>query len=607
MANPDIGALQNQWWADWRAADYSWDGLAGKSFEHRGARLSLQNYWGDEAKRLINEPGTARRWTRFHCPFVFADGTPSPKAHWSDADWAEVERAALMEIGLDVPIVLSGAVLRSLVLPAIADAAHARGGLHLILSQAWMGGDLGLDPAPGQAAALDIDASGAWIGGPLRCRGRVLSAGNFNGATVIGDSDFTRSIFQSEAHFTGVKFAGAADFSDAVFHNHAIFEQARFAGPADFFGVHFLGRALFDNAQCLDDIGFYKSAFVRRLTINDATFYGKVNLEGATDGDPIVSSPQLIRLTAQGTPLTALTGTLDPGVGPSASSFRSLPKLHARRATFYENANFSNRDMLSPSTFRSARFHERALFHGSDIHANVNFHGTRFREALHFTPKHLPKYPDDLLRLRFLNDGAGRDYAGWKKAYLKTRAVRRGDDFTADGYFDALETSFRTLKQLMEDRRDRVREGEFFNYELRARRKRSDVPWWERAASFIYWLISDYGNSIFRPLVTMVLLFVGLSLAYYALGDHLTRLVPLKLPHLFSAFGFSWGNVFSPFSVLDPQRFSSGSDSWVQSLVLTPDSAAAFRIKVLASAQSLLSLTLAFLAGLAGRRRFQIN
>jgi uncharacterized protein YjbI with pentapeptide repeats len=616
QANPDVAALEGQWWTDWRAADFSWDGLGARASEAcRDIGIkTLQDYWVGERDRLIAEPGTSRRWTRFHCPLAFADGTPSPKAAWSEAEWRALGDDLAQRM-LDDCVLFAGIVA------AIPAASHT--GLWLNAPQAYVAGPLVL----GSAIAAHIDH--AWIAGAVTTDGAIgglwaddaVFAGKTTlvGATIgetslqrtlfLGDADFTRAQFTGASVFTAARFAGRADFSEAGFTTHAQFEQACFGRTIDFFGARFLNRALFDGAQCLSDLGFYKAAFVRRLSINDADFYGKVNLEGITDGDPIAQSPQAIHLTPRiDSDPVGLSGTLDAPSGPSGSSFRSLPKLHSRHATFYEAANFSNRDLLSPSSFRGASFFERAQFFGSDVHASVNFHGTEFRKALNYNPRQLPKYPEALLRLRYLGETGG-DYAAFKKAFRADRLQRRSEDFTADAYFDALETSFRTLKQMMEDRRDRVREGEFFNYELRARRRRNDVPWWERAASFIYWGISDYGNSIFRPLLVLLTLYVGSSLVYFAMGDHESLFAPgarFDASHLYSAFGFSWNNVFSPFSALDPQRFSGG-DPWAHDLVLSPDSGFDFRVKVVATLQSLLTLTLAFLAGLAGRRRFQIN
>ncbi len=660
--NPDLSALEAQWWKDWWAADWSWDGLKLKSLKKvidNGSEflffardeaqvagdLTLADVWQAESSHLIPEPGTTRQWTRLHCPYFFADGSPSPKMSWTEEQWREATNAIRswkFKNELPQHVFLNGAVIRSLpmfvhdedkLLRLWMDQANTSkggSGFHTLNSfrsisglNAWFSGSFFLDGSNLDLRWLRFDRS-VFVGN-TQISGCIKGGASFAEASFLGpfllwgamrftaeDSDTTEfgdyTITGLDTDFSGACFAAKADFSEATFSGHANFEGACFAGPADFFGVRFLNRALFDTVRCLEEIGFYKAAFVRRLTVNDAEFFGRVNLEGATDGDPIAQSPQTLRLRANDDQ-KGLTGTLDAAHGPSERSFKSLPKLHARRTVFHEDANLSNRDLLSPSTLRQAVFQERARFHGSDLHANVNFHGARFRDALSYRPGATPKYPDDLLRLRFLSQTETSDFRVWKKDYVKARIAARQTDFTPDGYFESLEASFRTLKQMMEDRRDRAREGEFFNLELRARRKRGDVPWWERIASYIYWSISDYGNSIFRPLAVLLVLYVTLSLTYFAMGDHENLLAPavrIDTAHLYSAFGFAWNNVFSPFSVLDPQRFSGG-DAWAHDLVFSPDAGFNFRIKVLATLQSLLSLTLAFLAGLAGRRRFQIN
>jgi uncharacterized protein YjbI with pentapeptide repeats len=642
-ANPDIAALHAAWWQAWRAADYSWDGLNGKVASVHAVTLdydpevSLKDYWAGEVDRLIVEPGTNRRWTRLHCPEHFSDGSPSPKASWTTTDWmalaADLSKLAVKHNGLWL---LSGGVIDPIIFAnepdatIVAESAYItntvavseRAACHM--AGAWVYGGVetetnahifqlicsGLSEAEvadmARAKLVSLDLANAIVFDALDFRDVHFSGSiRLSGATIVGDADFRKAVFIGQSDFSSARFAGTADFSEATFSEHAQFDRAQFGDAVDFFGVRFIGRALFDHAECLDDIGFYKAAFVRRLSMNDAVVYGRMNLEGITDGDPIAQAPQAIHLAeARDGEARTYKGTLDASSGPPASSFRSLPKLLARRAVFHEDANISNRDLLSPSTLERARFYHRARFHGSDVHASVNMHATRFIDALGFKPSRLPAYPEALLRLRFLAESGETGFAAWKKGYLKSRIERRRVDYTPDGYFDGLEASFRTLKQMMEDRRDRVREGDFFNLELRSRRKRSDVPWWERVASGVYWLISDYGNSIFRPLIVMVLLYAGLAFAYYALGQSHGENAPGD--HLVSAFTFSLQNVFAPFSVLDAGKFSA-ADRWTNALVFSGDPGFSLIVRGIAAFQSLLTLLLAFLAGLAGRRRFQIN
>jgi uncharacterized protein YjbI with pentapeptide repeats len=627
--NPEIAALEAQWWKDWYAQDFSWEGLKAKTF----GSVTLASIWHDEEPFLITEPGTNRRWTRLHCPYRFADGSPSPKAGWGDAEWQAIEDiilATAYEPDAYGNLWLSGVVLRASEIfgelpQAIRlrlDWAHvhqlfflSRSFPLLDAAHTWFDDNV----VAMDAVFNDADFSQAtFCGHTLFERARFDGATSFAGAKFLSVAEFTFAQFTartSVADFSKAVFCDRAEFSEVHFAHEAVFNSAQFAGRVNFYATAFEDRALFDDIQCLENIHFYKAAFVRRLTMSRSIFYRKLNLEGITDGDPIALSPQPLELTAMVTDdkPVALMGELKPSTGPTTQSYRALPKLIANDAVFHYDANFCNRDLLSPSTFENARFCHHARFHGSDMHPNVSFHNTRLQDALAFRPTRIVTPPEALLRLRFMSQPTQTDYAVWKKAFLKTRLEIHKGEFTYNGYYDGLEASYRTLKQNMEDRRDRIREGEYFMYELRARRKRHDVPFWETAASWAYWAASDYGNSIVRPLIMMLLLFIGLGFGYFALAEKELFAGPLSLPlsadqssRLIHAFGFSWGNIFSPFNALDAGKVSE-ADPWTSAMLNAKDAGFSLKIKVIATVQSLLSLTLAFLAGLAGRRRFQIN
>lgn len=630
-ANPEVRAFEQAWWQAWRAQDFSWDGLGAKP-GHDGR--TLQDCWRTEANNLIEEPGTKRRWTRFHCPFVFADGSPSPKARWSEAEWQAVQMGLKTRLagGTETePCLLTGVVLDHLSEPEEARRTDRDGDFWLVASGAYFRNGVDFSCNGFGGAAFNA----AWFGGEATFTDARLYNADFTqatfraparfiGAEFAGSARFVRAVlcdwgYFHKAHFTGrvtpsepadfngAWFCGELDFSEADFECEAVFNHAQFAGRTNFYGARFEDRALFDNIACLENIHFYKSAFVRRLTINNARFYGKANFEGVTDGDPIALSPQPITLSVQPGEDTRLSGELAPGTGPSPRSFLALPKLLAKDAVFYQDANFSNRDLLSPSTFEGAQFHNTARFHGSQIHANVSFHNATFKKALAHTPGKLPALPEDLLRLRFCTSDE-RDYKTWKKAYVERRSEALKGQFTANGFFDALEASYRTLKQMMEDRRDRIREGEFFTLELLARRKRKDVPWWERSFSWLYSTFANYGNSIFRPLLALLVSLALFTWIYFQAGETQGSVAAVsggEIGHALSAFNFAWHNAFAPFSALNASR-TGNEDAWLDA-VISGNEAFAISAKIVATVQSMLTLLLAFLFALAARRRFQIN
>jgi hypothetical protein len=586
--NPEVSALEKAWWDNWWAQDFSWNGLAARAC----GEVSLQDIWRSEEAFLIAEPGTNRRWTRLHCPLRFKDGSPSPKADWDEAMWftlaPQVHRLAHA---------LSGAVL---------DQLHLSGHFGVLRGDyAYIAGATII-----QVVADMADFSHALFKDEADFANTAFARGaRFSQATFLKPAHFAGAHFggiatnEENARFEQVSFAAETDFSKADFEAEAIFNGTKFAGRTNFFGAKFEDRALFDNIECLENIHFYKAAFVRRLTINNARFYGKANFEGITDGDPIALSAQPITLKM--THATA-SGELSPGNGPTPRSYLALPKLLAKDAVFYQDANFSNRDLLSPSTFESAQFRHLARFHGSDVHANVSFHNAIFRRALTHKPQILPPFPENLLKLCFAGSDS-TDYRLWKKTYLKERTLKLKAQFGRNSYFDALEASYRTLKQMMEDRRDRIREGEFFTLELLARRKRSDVPWWERGFSWLYATFANYGNSIFRPMFTLLACLVLFTAAYYQTGEHLIfHEAPINTDHLIAAFSFAWHNMFAPFSVLDASKTGDG-DAWLNALLFDDGPVVTLTMKIAGTIESMLTILLAFLVVLAARRRFQIN
>jgi hypothetical protein len=609
MMNPQVAALEKAWWDDWWAQDFSWEGLAQKIAT---GSMTLQDFWDAEKDFLISEPESNRQWTRFHCPFVFANGTPSPKATWIREEWDRVAT-----IPSAVIVYMDGVVLERLEFDNVPLQLKAnnifigkpivldRGRIDCSFSSAWLSG---FDSGP--AIITSSNFRETIFAGDVSFTDAVFDHGaKFKNARFLGRTEFINTLFQGivsqnqNADFSGAEFALGADFSQADFEAEAIFNGAKFAGRTNFFGAKFEDRALFDDIECLENIHFYKAAFVRRLTINNARFYGKANFEGVTDGDPIALSAQPITLKM--TDATA-TGELSPGTGPTPRSYLALPKLLAKNTIFHQDANFSNRDLLSPSTFEAAQFLNLARFHGSEVHANVSFHNAVFRRALAHSPQALPPFPDDLLKLRFAASG-DTDYRLWKKTYLKERTSKLKEQFGRNSYFDALEASYRTLKQMMEDRRDRIREGEFFTLELLARRKRSDVPWWERGFSWFYATFANYGNSIFRPLFSLLACLLLFTAAYYQAGEQLVfHGVPFSADHLIAAFSFAWHNMFAPFSVLDASKTGDG-DAWLSALFFGGEPIIALGMKIAGTVQSMLTILLAFLVILAARRRFQIN
>ncbi len=205
LSNPEIQALEQTWWQTWWSQDFSWDGLAAKSAGFSG---SLQDYWRNEASYLIDEPNSARRWTRFHCPFVFADGALSPKAHWTPADWQPVHMALKMRLANGTeghPCRLNGVVLNGLREAEDVLRDDGEGDFWLVADHAYF--RAGVDFSRNAFGRAEFDA--AWFGRDAAFDGAHIRGGNFAGAVFCG-----------EARFGNTRFDGPRPLTQAVFPRH---------------------------------------------------------------------------------------------------------------------------------------------------------------------------------------------------------------------------------------------------------------------------------------------------------------------------------------------------------------------------------------------------
>jgi len=149
----------------------------------------------------------------------------------------------------------------------------------------------------------------------------------------------------------------------------------------------------------------------------------------------------------------------------------------------------------------------------------------------------------------------------------------------------------------METRRDRDAEGIFFALELKARRRRSDVSRAAQFASDIYGLTSDYGQSILKPqlyLGAVLFFFTIVYTIWLSPGGNLKDNVTM-------AAWASCSRVF-PFGA-----FGDATEVYRDYINQVNGPISALWFMVVGTVESFMAITLAFLFGLAIRRRFQIN
>ncbi len=489
------------------------------------------------------------------------------------------------------------------------------------------------------------------------------SNASFENATFSRNAWFQDAIFVSGAGFENTVFSNEARFGNATFSDRAWFQSATFSSVAGFHSATFSSDALFEDATFASDARFQNATFAGTLDLQSAVFLAAARFTGQPIDLIKGGATQPLRLEAAD-PAGVRVGALTTDVGPTERARRSVWSVIANGTLFAGDVDFGNRDVLTDSTFEKARFLGLASFHGAALSQGVSFRDAEFEAAL--DPRLSLSLPDrDLRRLYAFEEGVAvpeeqtdAAYGTWLAEWTAKRTgewaeqrlaafglaeafgevslsgvlaawfrrlrqrpnpPRIVDDDAWNSRHGKLEHAFRTLKQAMEQARHRADEALFFRLELQAKEQRRNIAAWERIASRVYGVISGYGNSVWRPLASLlVVIWLSAGLAWGA-APELCHIIPVSAnpprielrcdggDQVFEALSFSWNNIFQPLRGPPPPRAKGAPETVTDLLVNRPGAARVLAVRILSTFESLVGLLLIFLAGLALRRRFQIN
>jgi hypothetical protein len=146
----------------------------------------------------------------------------------------------------------------------------------------------------------------------------------------------------------------------------------------------------------------------------------------------------------------------------------------------------------------------------------------------------------------------------------------------------------------------------FYRFELMARR--AGLPWYatEKWVSYFYEATSNFGHSILRPWFWLIVSILFFGLIYRIIGLSFNVAIVGDNSGYAEAFELSFARAFQPLSFWSDSLV--GGNLLGQQLVVNPASKwSAVVMYILGTLQSLISIILLFLSGLALRRRFQIN
>jgi hypothetical protein len=234
---------------------------------------------------------------------------------------------------------------------------------------------------------------------------------------------------------------------------------------------------------------------------------------------------------------------------------RRVSLAHAASATFSRNVDFSLAKFFGEIYFVNTKFATRTMFDRTDFGSHVpDFRGATMHDATEWHGARWPEPPRDS-----------------KTAQAQVYAYER-------------------IKQEMERLKKHEDEQRFFRRELRARRGLETTLSGGWLLNFLYEALSDYGQSVGRPLLGIVVCFAVGFFIFQGTpvfnGTHLTRT---------GAAALSFANIFS-FLPIKREIMTQAMIDGLSNLA-----------QIVGVMQSLLGAILLFLIGLALRNRFRMK
>lgn len=625
-------AAVEQWWKDWFEEDYSWEGLADKpwqgwiyvdnltaydamieqypqlldgcpntacqvipaseidilnaNYKTATRPATLQDYWRDQQDRLEGQSGDEKRYTQAHLPQWHKDGTATWKNEINHQNWNKLrelltqrmERGEYTNVNIDYinVVTVTGSdgrsQFRGCILPALPSQKTLRN------QQQEIKLEDGLHISFYRAAFLQSQHFKNTI---------FASTTNFQNVKFSGDEvSFLRAEFPSgnvkfnnalflrssayfyESHFSG----GEADFRGAQFFEGAAFTNSLFSG----------GNAFFDNAKFLDgNVYFFATQFT-----NGNAYFRKVQFNGEYT--------------------TFLL----------AEAVKSVVFFDTK---FDTQLNFQNMVFGSTASFIDATFpsskHSQSAFRGAQFNGPVDFS----RPTI--TDEDGNPLPDDDLHFPFnafdhanikdqlILTGRGDVYAQqeFDRALRSVEAACKSDETdTREDRYVALERGCTTLKKAMEASSDKTRAQRFFKFEMLARAKRPSTGPLTKFMTSIYGLTADYGGSLWRPLAALFISWLVFTLIYGVNGYFIGVTPTNPLSIFWGPIDLSAANIFRPLLIWSKAILPNDA-TWLDLYQDTLSPGGWLTIKLLATVQSFISITLIFLFGLATKRKFQIG
>lgn len=465
---------------------------------------------------------------------------------WSCQNLTEEERAALRARGAEAPDAGAWARMEA----EVRDALERRNNTDLAYE------DL---PEVGRKVFLRGKVFPSKL---LMEKAIFLQACHFEAATFIEYVDFTSAVFMRGAYFGSARFSQGATFDYVTFAQIADFSSATFVQDASFFSATFTQDAYFRSATFSQNTDFTSTTFLQGASLRSATFAQGAYFDFTT-------------FTCH----TDFTSTKFPqGTSFGSATFKQTVNFIA--ATFPQGASFD------AATFQGRAFFIKARFGAADDPqpSVLNLTDAQFEKPVSFRDVvFLTRYPDFTGAVVEDKSSFPWDAENWPSK--KEHDPKSG------------RASCAFLRHHMS--KQGMSEAEQFFHRREMELAARSGPWLTRCMFWLYGVLSDFGTSVWRPMIALFFVWLCAIPAFLfndmgVFSGVLESAMHQKMS-IGDAAGISGANIFN---FLGFQRAYFGFE-FTRNLPAP--------LKVVAALQTIAGLVFLFFLGLGLRSRFRLR
>lgn len=344
------------------------------------------------------------------------------------------------------------------------------------------------------------------------------------------------------------------NFNCATFYNFVSFIECSLT-YSSFFNVTFDGGSSFvfcNFLACIfDNVIFYKDA-----VFTEAMFANSIARDEETTFDDVVFHGKAIFVNA----------VFCAGISLRNIKFHDLADFSAQSHRIYDNRNLEE-GVFHTISFNGCSFQE------------VDFTNRKFKSKTDFTACVFNKAPN------------------FHGCIFHQHTIFPSQNNFKDVSTDGAASAYRVIYRAMSDLKDRGYESMFYALVQRSERKSGMQPYHVRVASWLYEVTTNYGQSIGRPLVVLLLVTIFFSCLYALLAS----------PVIDVYASIDWGIVgnsidLSVFQIVKPFAFYSDKSTKMVQILLRGHP---ITFKLTAICQTIFSLSLVTLFLLSLRWKFK--